>query len=346
MYTVGHGWGHQMTDVFISYSHENKEAARVLADVISSKGFDVWWDRDLIAGDDYTTVIESVLDQASAVIVIWSAASRKSYWVRDEAAVGRDRNRLLPVTIDDNPPPLGFRQIHTVALRGWDGKDESWLEDIFLGLKGLASTDTVETPEAPIDADSSNPFGAPDPAPAKTDKIAHMFAGVNARPNQKSINDIRKEEKRQRSFLRTFWVTSLILGSITSLLLGLYANMTDSFAGAHWLENVAVAAICVGSGLIIGRFLIAVGRRLSKRKSVQYFDYPTIVCIITSVICSILIFLGSIWETQTVKAETPSDALFLALVTGFVIFFPVSALVSLVIGATNGRNRTSFNEKA
>ena len=67
MYTVGHGWGHQMTDVFISYSHENKEAARVLADVISSKGFDVWWDRDLIAGDDYTTVIESVLDQASAV---------------------------------------------------------------------------------------------------------------------------------------------------------------------------------------------------------------------------------------------------------------------------------------
>jgi tetratricopeptide (TPR) repeat protein len=36
--------------------------------------------------------------------------------VRDEAAVGRDTGRLVPVTIDGTEPPLGFRQYQTVVI--------------------------------------------------------------------------------------------------------------------------------------------------------------------------------------------------------------------------------------
>lgn len=349
-----------MTDVFISYSHENRDAARILAETISSKGFEVWWDRELIAGDDYTTVIEEILDKAKAVIVIWSEVSRKSYWVRDEAAVGRDRNRLLPVMIDNNPPPLGFRQIHTVNLAGWDGKSEDRLEDIFNGLNGLVGGHHIDNIIPELEPESTNPFGAPLEANPAAPKMGvppaqvqipesvgnKIFAGVNAMPNQKSMKQIMKEEKRQRSFMATFWITSLIISGLMSLALGLFANSTDSFSGSHWVVNVITAFFFVGLGLIIGRFIIAVGRRLSKRKSVKYFDSPTIWCFSISAVSMILLFFAFLAETEDAAGETIADSLFMAPLMSFTFVFPILAIFSAVIGALKGTGRKSFQQEA
>ena len=81
-------------------NRDDREAARELAALISAQGYEVWWDRELVPGDAYADVIEKTLDAAKVVIVLWSAVSRKSYWVRDEAAVGRDRGRLVPIALD------------------------------------------------------------------------------------------------------------------------------------------------------------------------------------------------------------------------------------------------------
>ncbi len=332
-----------MADVFISYSHDNREAARILAETITARGYDVWWDRELVAGDDYTDVIEEALDTAKAVIVIWSEKSRKSYWVRDEAAVGRDRNRLLPVMIDDNQPPLGFRQIHTVNLKGWDGRSDGPLEDIWHGLKGLVGTVGGEiTPEP--EPENTNPFGGAPKVTKAPDAEKKIFAGVNAAPVQKSMAQIKKEEKSQRSFIRTFWVTSLVISGLVSLAMGLFANSTDSFSGEHWIVNVIVAFIFVGAGLIFGRFLIVMGRRLSKRKSVRYFDSPTNLCMGISIAIGIMFFFAFItMETEeTGSPETLADSLFMAPLIVFFLFFPIAALVSLIIGATKGPGRMSF----
>lgn len=330
-----------MSEVFISYSHANREAARIIADMITAKGYDVWWDRDLIAGDDYAEIIEETIDTAKAVIVVWSEKSRKSHWVRDEAAVGRDRNRLLPVTIDGNPPPLGFRQIHTVDLHGWDGKSEDRLEDIFNGLKGLVR-DTGALIEAEPEPVGTNPFGAVETSEPETVETKMVFAGVNAAPKNKPMAQIRKEEKRQRSFLQTFWITSLIISAVFSVALGLFANYTDSFSGEHWIVNVIVAFIFVGGGLILGRFLIAWGRRLSKRKSMMYFDNPTLWCMGVSVFCAVLLYFVSISETEDYAADTVSDSVFTVGLTVFIVVFPVAGLVSLFIGLAKGQSRTSY----
>jgi len=57
-------------------------------------------------------------------MVLWSAASIKSTWVRDEAAVGRDNGRLIPVLIEAIDPPLGFRQFQCISLTDWRGRGQ------------------------------------------------------------------------------------------------------------------------------------------------------------------------------------------------------------------------------
>ena len=41
--------------------------------------------------------------------------------MRDEAGHARDRKRLIPVSIDGTPPPIGFRQYHSLDFSRWRG---------------------------------------------------------------------------------------------------------------------------------------------------------------------------------------------------------------------------------
>lgn len=114
-----------MASVFLSYSREDAERVRPLAVALEREGHDVWWDRHISGGEEYSGVIEQALAQADAVVVCWTAASVRSAWVRDEAAVGRDTGRLVPVTLDGCEPPLGFRQFQLIDLSSWNGRARS-----------------------------------------------------------------------------------------------------------------------------------------------------------------------------------------------------------------------------
>ncbi len=338
-----------MADVFISYSHVDKGAAKIIAEHLIEEGYDVWWDKDLIAGDDYTTMIEELLDSAKAVIVLWSGKSRASHWVRDEAAVGRDRNRLLPISIDGSLPPLGFRQIHTVALKGWDGKDKGVLEDIWLGLEGLVgrtASGHVEE-DAPIEGET-NPFGAPLEAAADI-KRSTIAAGINAQPNNKSVAQILKEEKKQRSFLSTFWITSFIISGVAAVILGALAHFSDMYDETlgdveNLVLNTILAFLFTGLGLVIGRSLIVAGRRLAKRKSTFYFDSPTRwVMGITLVVTALFAWAGST-EFDGTDAMAAGDIAFYTPLIGFLVLFPFCALISVPIGFFKGLNRKTFSK--
>jgi tetratricopeptide (TPR) repeat protein len=111
-----------MAAIFLSYSRKDQERIRPLADALEGCGHDVWWDRHITGGDEFSGAIEQALESAQAVVVAWSAASVKSAWVRDEAGAGRDSGRLVPVTLDGCKPPLGFRQFHTIDLCEWTGR--------------------------------------------------------------------------------------------------------------------------------------------------------------------------------------------------------------------------------
>ena len=123
-----------MTDVFLSYSRADRPVAEAIARELQRLGVDVWWDHDLLGGDDYRRRISDILTRVAAAIVIWSRRSVESQWVISEAAAARERRVLVPVTIDGQELPIDFRGLHTTDLVSWVPGDR--LPDIL--LKALA----------------------------------------------------------------------------------------------------------------------------------------------------------------------------------------------------------------
>jgi TolB-like protein len=127
-------------DVFLSYNRGNAEFAQRLADALRGEGLDVWWDVLLSGGDAFAQTTEQALETAGAVVVLWSAEAIQSHWVRDEATRGRDRGRLVPVSIDGTQPPLGFRQIQYLDLSGWKGnRADPRLDGLIKAIRSAAS---------------------------------------------------------------------------------------------------------------------------------------------------------------------------------------------------------------
>jgi formylglycine-generating enzyme required for sulfatase activity len=111
-----------MSDIFISYSSKDRGKAKDIADALKQQGYSVWWDRSILPGESFDTVIEDALDAAKCVIVLWSRTSVSSKWVKTEASEGDRRGILIPVLIDDVKIPLAFRRIQAADLRDWEGK--------------------------------------------------------------------------------------------------------------------------------------------------------------------------------------------------------------------------------
>jgi TIR domain len=108
-----------MTEVFISYSRTDRPIAEAIARELQRLGVDVWWDHDLLGGDDYRRRISDILNRVQVAIVVWSRRSVESQWVISEAAAAREKKQLVPVTIDGENPPIDFRAIHTTDLISW-----------------------------------------------------------------------------------------------------------------------------------------------------------------------------------------------------------------------------------
>lgn len=86
-----------MTDVFISYRRTDLELVKRLAERLKSRGYSVWYDIALDAGHGYRAQIQSALQRAEIVVVLWTPQAVKSPWVKDEARRGLDRGRLVSI---------------------------------------------------------------------------------------------------------------------------------------------------------------------------------------------------------------------------------------------------------
>ncbi|MEL7485876.1 MAG: TIR domain-containing protein, partial [Pseudomonadota bacterium] len=113
-----------MAKLFLSYSRDDLNLIEKLAKALERAGHDVWWDRHIAGGAIYEKDIETALDGADVVIVAWSPTAVQSSWVKDEAAHGRDRGKLVPISLKGADTPLGFRQYQTIEFGKWQG-DES-----------------------------------------------------------------------------------------------------------------------------------------------------------------------------------------------------------------------------
>ena len=109
-----------MADVFIFYPREDRQAVEKLSALLEAAGLTCWWDKQLTAGTRYLEKTEAELVSSKAVLVIWTKHSIASHWVADEAGIGRDAGRLVPISLDGSLPPLGFRQFQAMDFSGFE----------------------------------------------------------------------------------------------------------------------------------------------------------------------------------------------------------------------------------
>ncbi|MFL6849798.1 MAG: TIR domain-containing protein [Sphingomicrobium sp.] len=114
-----------MADVFVSYARSDEPEAVRIAEALRSRGYQVWRDDEIPGHGTFGKVIEENLSSAKAVLVVWSAASAQSDWVRAESDRARQAHTLIQVSIDGTLPPLPFNQIQCTDLSGWDGRLDS-----------------------------------------------------------------------------------------------------------------------------------------------------------------------------------------------------------------------------
>ena len=111
--------GEPLADIFVSYSRQDKARVAPLVRALASRGWTVWWDPEITPGEEFDSLISRELEQARALVVVWTPNSVDSRWVRGEARDAADRGALVPVRFDNARLPIDFRAVHTTDLDGW-----------------------------------------------------------------------------------------------------------------------------------------------------------------------------------------------------------------------------------
>jgi len=116
-----------VADVFISYKRDKRQAVEKIATELRKLGLTVWFDAGLSAGESFSDEIDREARAAKAVLVCWSPASRDSRWVKAEAMIGFEQDKLVAVQVGGRgviAPPAPFNASHTENLRGWLAKPD------------------------------------------------------------------------------------------------------------------------------------------------------------------------------------------------------------------------------
>ena len=177
-----------MADIFLSYSRKDRGVAALLAGILPKYGWTLYWDRQLLAGEVFDDVLEREITAARCVVVLWSANSIASQWVRSEADEGASRNVMVSVRIEDVKVPLAFRRIQAADLIGWSGDpNDERVTDLVQAIAVLLSAHAEPAAMGAAAAASAGSVGGAAPA------VSLPPAWPEGPPSEKWFGELKRE---------------------------------------------------------------------------------------------------------------------------------------------------------
>jgi adenylate cyclase len=170
-----------MADIFVSYARSDRARVAPLVAAIEAKGWSVWWDPEIAAGQQFDDQIDAELQAASAVLVVWTPTSVASRWVRGEARDAAERGILVPVRFEDARLPIDVRAIQTTDLDKW-GEDPTSapFQDLLRSLGSVIKRQRASAASTP---------SAPAPAVSRVAICVLPFANMSGDQEQEYFSD-------------------------------------------------------------------------------------------------------------------------------------------------------------
>ncbi len=153
-------------DVFISYSAQDAEAARILADRLRQQGIGVFIDRDLAPGTSWAEALREALQESSAVVVLFGPTGLGP--AQSEEVLGRAaaaRARIIPVLLPGADPsklPPSLSALRWVDFRAGLGDEEAF-QDLLHGIGGTTPSQTSSPSPNPLPTPTPPSTGSPLP---------------------------------------------------------------------------------------------------------------------------------------------------------------------------------------
>jgi hypothetical protein len=121
-----------MSDVFISYSRNDEQFVRELAQTLQEHNVPFWLDSIQIRpGDDWIRQINAAIDHASAVVVVLSPNSQSSEWVQTELKYALAHMKpVVPVLIEGDPGKVIPRELRNFQYVDVRNRNHEKVEDL------------------------------------------------------------------------------------------------------------------------------------------------------------------------------------------------------------------------
>jgi len=232
-----------MADVFVSYAREDAARAGQIARMLESQGYDVFWDNEIPPGQTWADYTEAKLTASKVTVVLWTASSVASQWVREEARMARDKGKLVPVLLDGTPPPFGFGEVQGADLSAWRGEpNHSGFGRVVAAIAGA----------------TGGPSNAPNPALARAAQQPHFTSSPAQGADAGALSPIGYVQKCLRMYINAngrarraeywWWVAFVIV-------LAVGAAVIDGAMGAIPGEGpvgIVVSLAILAPGVCVG----------------------------------------------------------------------------------------------
>ncbi|MBZ0289134.1 MAG: SUMF1/EgtB/PvdO family nonheme iron enzyme [Anaerolineae bacterium] len=181
-----------MAHIFISYSKQNKDYARKLADELRQEGFEIWIDDRIDYGDTWERAIFKAIDECLAFLVIMTPDSYASDWVLRECQYADKRKKpQFPVLLDGEEFPR-YVSTQYADVRGGKLPGEDFLRRLekFVGRKTAPEKSTAEAQSPSSDEGWIPKLDIPEARDGVTDAKVARFSKMH----QEWLADHREQQ--------------------------------------------------------------------------------------------------------------------------------------------------------